>query len=178
MLKRTLTIGILLILGLVLMAVGPPPDEDALLDKTIIGDVDGVVHVDTDDWVFSVIWGDVPDGGGGSGASGSSGMAYGDSPPAWLPPLPQEVLDSLPQHLQIVQERGGQAGGASGASAAAVGYECALDLNPPSRSGQNVKSYAYWRCSGTSVVSTRLIPSHRDAAVYVWPGSGFPPSRE
>ncbi len=147
MLKRTLTIGIVLVLGLLLTAAGPPINDgpidrlpDDWGDSTAVPD--GRVDVDIEEGVaVSFIWGTA------TGSQTLPEAALGDSPPGWVNQihagLPQEIADQLPDAF-------------GDGLAMSNDYECDLTLNPPNRSGSNVRSYAYWRCTGSAVHKTRL----------------------
>ncbi len=181
MLKRTLTIGILVVLTLVLAAAAPPPPPtpeaggQPTLDETLHwiehgtpGALapDGEVTMIVDGTEISIFWFNVDT---------SLPEIYppatdqGDPPPAWVPEIPRALIDRLPPDVLAFYSDDGTPSNSGGEGAtASQSFPCNRYINPPVKSGSSgVYADAYLNCGGVSNVSrTRLALTLERVAPY------------
>ncbi len=143
MLKRTLTIGILILATLLIVAAGPPANGAGLppapADDSTPQSLPNVAYLKTDVAMHAVIW-------------GTSTVDDGIEPPAGpadapLSGIPQTLLNKLPQHVRQAFATG---------VTQSNNYQCHAEARNPYKSGSNVKARGSVSCVGTSVLRTRL----------------------
>ena len=145
MLKRAVTIGVLLVVGLLLLGAGSPNENPT-------SEIVSELTIETDAGTLTVIWGTAPDDGNPFGFDLSNGPDYG---PIVLPQLPQEVLDLLPP-LVLQQVAGG---------ATQTNWSCSLWTGTPYRSGPSAKGahrHILRRVNGVEDQTLRLNPRRGD----------------
>ena len=135
MLKRMLTIGIMVVLTLVVMGFGPADDPTPAIPT------EGELEVEVGEWLVVFMWGTTgtPDG------NRAPVMRGIEAPPAEVADvyarLDQETLGQLPERIRS------RIAGDTSIAYNHHDYDCTLTVNRPWKSGSQVRAYAYWDCT-------------------------------
>ena len=134
MLKRTLTIGVLMVLGLSLAAFSPVEPASSV-------PTEGELEIELEEWTVYFIWGTT-----GTPLTNAGPVTLQiESPPTEVAEvyaqIPTASLNRLPQRIRD------RIAGASSALYNHHDFDCVLTVNRPWKSGSLVRAYAYWDCT-------------------------------